>query len=142
MYWAILLIFVTIVIFALIRATTVTWADMAHYTSYAPKPPQIAKSDPTVKIKTPDEVTETIHKVADEMDYDAPRWLTRLAFCESSLNPQAKNKSGARGLFQIMPSHKDVSDDCAFDVECSTRWTIKQLTNGHASWWVCNDIIS
>ena len=87
-------------------------------------------------------VKEQIIAIAKDEGYEAPLWLARLAFCESSLNPQAKNAhSSALGLFQILDKHGLTSEQRT-SVDYSTRWTIKQLKAGHASWWSCSEIIS
>jgi hypothetical protein len=63
--------------------------------------------------------------------------LVNLAKCESSLNPQATNGQ-FRGLFQIGKYwHEDVTDECAYSIECSAQWTKEQLTI-HPEWWECN----
>jgi len=65
--------------------------------------------------------------------------LLDIAWCESRFNPAAKGDNGAsRGLWQIhRPSHPNVSDECAFDVECSTEWTIDQILKGNLKKWTC-----
>lgn len=70
-------------------------------------------------------------------------FLLDLAFCESSLNPKAtqaypNSNMKDRGLFQINNYyHPDVSDQCAYDVECSTIWTIEKIRDGKAYLWAC-----
>jgi len=87
-------------------------------------------------------VKAQILAIAEEEGYQAPLFLSRLAMCESGLNPLAKNKhSSALGLFQILDSH-GLTVEQRTDVDFATRWTIDQLMEGHASWWVCTDIIS
>lgn len=68
--------------------------------------------------------------------------LLDLAWCESRFNPLAKGDNGAsRGLWQIhKPSHPDVSDECAFNIKCSTEWTIDQILKGKLHQWTCAKI--
>ncbi len=40
----------------------------------------------------------------DRLDSNAEAWMYRVALCESTYNPHAINPSGARGLYQFMPS--------------------------------------
>lgn len=71
--------------------------------------------------------------------------LIKLAFCESSLNPNATNINQSdnhysvdRGLFQINSYyHPDLSAECVFDTECSARWTNEMITNGKGNLWTC-----
>lgn len=109
----------------------------------APVAPKSAQPQASGELSEAQEaVKEQVQAIAVEESYEAPRFLSRLAFCESSLNPSAKNpRSSALGLFQILDRH-GVSDECRTDVECSTRWTIKQLKAGHASWWACAELIT
>lgn len=65
----------------------------------------------------------------------------RIATCESGLNPNARNRSGASGLFQVMmPMHADLFDKPSdvFDPYANTRAAFS-LSNGGTSWsaWVC-----
>lgn len=104
--------------------------------------PEATKSQSGYLTPSQEAVKAQIIKIAKAEGYDAPLFLVRLATCESSLNPAAKNThSSARGLFQILKAHKDVSDECAFDTTCSTKWTISQLKLGHASAWECTALI-
>ena len=98
---------------------------------------------PTESIKpatrpTPKDVEAKIRQIAKDEGYTNVNFLVALAKCESTFRPWKDNDdSGARGLFQIMPAHKDVSNECAHDITCSTKWTIQQLKLGHASAWEC-----
>jgi soluble lytic murein transglycosylase-like protein len=54
--------------------------------------------------------------------------MVRIAEIESSLNPNAKNPSGASGLFQIMPFHEVKN---VLDPEVNARWTMKFTKQNH-----------
>jgi len=87
------------------------------------------------------DVAKTIY----ELNLDNSDVLIKLAFCESSLNPDATNVNRGlnhlsvdRGLFQINSYyHSDVSNECVFDTECSARWTDKMITSGNGNLWTC-----
>ena len=110
-----------------------------------PKMPQNAVLSPTegeqeVLVYNIDELTvrEQIEYIALLEDFDA-EYLIRLAFCESSLNPNAIGKLGEVGLYQYyLKFHPDVSRECALDVECSTRKTIEKLKQGKHHLWTCH----
>jgi len=95
------------------------------------------------------EVEFQIRAIADELNFKWPDYLVRLANCESGLNPRAVNDKGNnpkdskdRGLFQYNSYWQaKVSDDCAFDIDCSTRKTIEMINSGRQHLWVCNKII-
>lgn len=98
---------------------------------------RILSDKPDVEIK--------IREIADEMDFKWPDYLVRLAIYESSLNPKAihKNNNGTtdRGLFQWNdknPPLPGVDDKCAFDIDCSTRMTIKAINMGLQSRWMAD----
>lgn len=84
-------------------------------------------------------VGEKIRRIAREEGVD-PELAYRVAKCESSLNPQAMgiNETGSvdRGLFQWNDKfHPEISDNCAYDVECSVRAFCKAVKEDHLSWW-------
>jgi len=89
-----------------------------------------------VKVKT---VEEQIRDIARDEGVD-PDLAVRVAKCESGLNPSAVNKnidgSIDRGLYQWNSKwHPEITDKCAFDIECSTRAFCKAFKEGHLSWW-------
>lgn len=56
---------------------------------------------------------------------------------ESNYNPLAVGDDGnSRGLWMISSIYNpQVSDKCAFDVECSTAWAMKELAAGNKNKW-------
>lgn len=91
-----------------------------------------------------------IRAIAEEKGFKWADYLVRLANCESKLKPNNSNSKGNtpagsvdRGLFQINSYwHKEVSDSCAYDIRCSTEWTIGMIEAGRQSAWVCDRIIN
>ena len=62
--------------------------------------------------------------------------------CESKWNPEAmriNNGSIDRGLWQINSKfHKEVSNSCSFNYQCSTREAIKIIKKSGWTQWVCS----
>lgn len=94
-------------------------------------------------------VASRVVAIAREEKYDRLSFLLALADCESSLDPANSNTKGNnpswskdRGLF-MWNSHwqKDVSDTCAYNLDCATREAIKDLKAGRASQWMCTAIV-
>jgi hypothetical protein len=56
---------------------------------------------------------------------------------ESQHRPQATGDGGeSRGLWQINRIyHPEVSDRCAYDMECSTDWALQRILDGNANEW-------
>lgn len=106
--------------------------------TYAQNEPENIKIEP-VKILTPEEqMVEIISEVARQENYENTDLLINIAKAESQLNPNVRGKVDKRdrGLYQINSYYnKDVTDECAFDPWCSTRWTINELEAGHAWKW-------
>lgn len=89
-----------------------------------------------------EETTKRIRAIANYFEVD-PALAVRVALCESSLNPKAmlQNRTGSidRGLFQWNDFyHPEVSDKCAFNIECSTARFCQAVKSGNISWWDCS----
>jgi len=94
-------------------------------------------------------IAAKILAIAETQDFDRYSYLLALADCESSLDPARSNVKGNnpswskdRGLF-MYNNHwqKDVSDKCAYDLDCATKEAIKDIKAGYQSQWVCDGII-
>ena len=97
---------------------------------------------------------ETIRRVAGEMGFEEAENLVKIAKCESNLKPECEiinhpactnptNNSFDRGAFQWSRKyHPEISDECAYNVACSTKKVIDHITSG-GSWntWVCASIV-
>jgi len=91
----------------------------------------------------PMSVADRIRKVAKEEGYPYPEKLIKLAKCESSLNPKAKNVSRRErsyGVFQInLKAHRHITYEQATDVEWATRWSIGRIRkSGFRDWKICS----
>jgi len=115
-------------------------------------PPQVIQEEEKIEAtigKTPSqkEVEIEIRKIAKEKEFSNSDYLVKLAHCESSLNPQAVhlNNSGGsvdRGLFQWNNHYqKQISDQCAFDIRCSTERAIEKINAGGQGIWVCDKYV-
>jgi hypothetical protein len=56
---------------------------------------------------------------------------------ESRHHPEATGDGGdSRGLWQINKTwHPEVSDACAYDVPCSTHWSLERIRDGYVDEW-------
>ncbi len=56
---------------------------------------------------------------------------------ESRHHPEATGDGGdSRGLWQINKTwHPEVSDECAYDVTCSTHWSLQRIRDGYVDEW-------
>ena len=56
---------------------------------------------------------------------------------ESRHHPEATGDGGeSRGLWQINKEwHPEVSDACAYNVRCSTDWSLERIRDGYANEW-------
>lgn len=101
--------------------------------------PAIEKPDTVLKeeqdLSNTTSPVSLIKKVAIEEGFTDVNLLLRIAECESSLNPCAKNAtSSATGLFQILDMHGlSVEERC--NPEIATRWTINKINNGGLNAW-------
>lgn len=83
-----------------------------------------------------------IYAIAKEENFKWGDYAVRLAFAESSLNPKAinKNTNGTtdRGLFQWNSIHKQITDACAFSIDCATRTAFRYINDGKQGIWVAD----
>jgi hypothetical protein len=66
-----------------------------------------------------------------------PRVADWIVTHESQHHPEATGDGGeSRGLWQINKAwHPEVSDSCAYDVTCSTRWSLERIRDGYVDEW-------
>ena len=66
-----------------------------------------------------------------------PRVAEWIVSHESRHHPEATGDGGeSRGLWQINKAwHPEVSDTCAYDVTCSTDWSLDRIRAGYVDEW-------
>ncbi len=99
---------------------------------------------PMVEITNPLEVKAEILRLAKIHNFRWPAYLVALAKCESGFRSKVRGviKDDDRGLFQISKTyHPNVSDECAFNIACSTIWTMEKINEGKQSMWICDKLI-
>jgi hypothetical protein len=66
-----------------------------------------------------------------------PRISEWIVSHESSQRPEATGDGGdSRGLWQINKTwHPEVPDACAYDVSCSTHWSLERIRDGYVDEW-------
>jgi hypothetical protein len=66
-----------------------------------------------------------------------PRIAEWIVSHESAHHPEATGDDGqSRGLWQINHAwHPEVPDTCAYDVTCSTEWSLERIRAGYADEW-------
>jgi hypothetical protein len=66
-----------------------------------------------------------------------PRIAEWIVSHESRHHPEATGDGGeSRGLWQINKAwHPEVSDACAYDVTCSTNWSLERIRAGYVDEW-------
>ena len=101
----------------------------------------------------PRQIPDVIRSVAYDLDFSEVERLIKIGMCESRFNPvcsqinhpdctNAYNNSFDRGWFQISRKwHPEVSDECAVDIECATRESIRIINSRGFDEWACNSLI-
>lgn len=153
MLWTIVLTLLIIILFSFIGRTLLKAEEqpikqeIKSAWDYATEAEPYKKAEPfgdnsdveDLKPLTKKEIKIIIKAKADKSGINSDN-LIKLAICESSLNLFAFNgkdpAGGSKGLFQINGIHK-VGDECVYDLECSTNWTIKQIKKGKSKMWSC-----
>jgi hypothetical protein len=82
---------------------------------------------------TPQEYVQSASKAAGVN----PRIAEWIVSHESRHRPEATGDGGeSRGLWQIHRGwHPEVSDACAYDVTCSTDWSLERIRAGYVDEW-------
>jgi len=92
-----------------------------------------------------DEPVSIWQQISDITGGENVNVLYNLAKCESGLNVYAVGMNATnydRGFYQINSYyHAEVSDNCAFDLVCSTKWTNNMINAGQLHQWTCSDHI-
>ena len=105
---------------------------------------------PVAEDRTDLTVADQVRIIANEEGHSEwATYLVKLSYCESRHDINAKNDKGNnpassvdRGLFQYNSYwQSQVSDECAYDLDCSTRQTIKMIEAGKQHRWVCDKYV-
>lgn len=149
-----LLAAVSILAFTAIYFTAYAWEVLNPTSKIFPRATVVRAESKLVErlpetTKTIETVEQTIRRLAKEANFPWVNWLVKIANCESRLNPLATNNKGNtpkgstdRGLFMFSDYwHKEVSDECAFSTECSTKKAIELTLKGRQHEFICNQVI-
>ena len=104
-------------------------------------------SDEQLKVRI--ETETKIRQIAKEHNFQYTDYLIKLCDCESMLglkltNIIGNNPAGSidRGYFMYNSYwQKGVSDDCAYNLECSVKETINRINQGKQTLWACDKIV-
>ena len=95
---------------------------------------------PTREKPIPTDVKGMIAYYAEEYQVSAYQ-LEKTLFCESSLNPNAKNitsRERSYGVAQInLMAHTTITIEQATDPQFAIEWTAQQFAKGNAKIWTC-----
>lgn len=124
-------------------------AQEIQYVNYEPETPENAILSLSSEVSEPLSVEEQIRQIAEEENFKWIQYLVDLARCESRFDPNAVNTQGNnpswsvdRGLFQFNSYwHPEITDECAYSVDCSTKKTMELINAGLQSHWVCDRLI-
>ena len=93
-----------------------------------------------IELYTQDEVKQYIKSEAEKAGIVHVDILLKTISCESKFRQFAvnKNTNGTwdKGIWMINSIHR-VPDDCAFDLECSTKWAMQKIKERKFSPWTC-----
>jgi hypothetical protein len=139
------------ILFGAFFASTIVLGAIGTYTTkvMASDTSDVTVVRKEVVVVEPETVEQQIRRIAKEENFQWPDWLVKVSFCESRHNPFATNAKGNspagsvdRGLFMWNSyHHKEITDACAFSVDCSTREAIKLVLKGRQSEFICNKLI-
>jgi len=125
---------------------TIEKAEQVLAHKFNPKETEIEliKTEKGYKIKTPSDI---IREVAAKEKFSNPDYLIRLAYYESTLNSNAIskiNKDGSTdyGIFQWNSKNPPIpiTRECALDIRCATKMTIKAINLGMAHHWTADKL--
>jgi hypothetical protein len=120
----------------------IVWTSLGHAAEYtvtaSPIPSPVAPLEP-MPILTPRgrlAVRAYVQSAAKDAGVD-PRVADWIVTHESQHHPDATGDGGeSRGLWQINKAwHPEVSDACAYDVTCSTGWSLTRIRAGYVNEW-------
>lgn len=92
-------------------------------------------TETTKKLTVQERITKALNGEYNEL-------MLKLAQCESYTNEYFHgvntDRSVDRGVFAINDKQMpNVSDECAFNVECAAKYTLKRIKEGDSHLWLC-----
>jgi len=118
----------------------IIWTSLTYGAEYrvtgSPIPASIALLKATPNSHARLAVRAYVQSAAKTAGVD-PRVAEWIVSHESRDYPEATGDGGeSRGLWQINKSwHPEVSDACAYDVTCSTNWSLERIRAGYVDEW-------
>jgi hypothetical protein len=122
-----------------IYVLAIIWTSVAHATEFRATRGRIPASIRLLKAASSHQQLAVRAYVksaakAEGVDPSVAEWIVTH---ESQHHPEATGDGGdSRGLWQINKAwHPEVSDACAYDVTCSTRWSLQRIHDGYVDEW-------
>ena len=120
----------------------IVWTTLGHAAGYAgaegPVPVRVALLPVRAMIAPHGRLAVRAYVQSAAKDAGVnPRVADWIVTHESQHHPDATGDGGeSRGLWQINKAwHPEVSDACAYDVTCSTRWSLERIRDGYVDEW-------
>ena len=156
-YWcgvSVFLSFVQLFGFGSCRIGFLNSASVAKAVMAEPAVPAMAdRGEGTKQVPPARQIPDVIRSVASDLDFYEVDRLIKLGMCESRFKTvcgeinhpdctNTYNNSFDRGWFQISRKyHSEVSDECAVDIECATKESIRIIRKRGFDEWACNSLI-
>jgi len=120
----------------------IVWTSFTHAAEYRFKGNAIGTSVTLAKVKATSARREQLEarayvQSASKSAGVNPRVAEWIVSHESRHHPEATGDGGeSRGLWQINKAwHPEVSDTCAYDITCSTDWSLERIRAGYVDEW-------
>jgi hypothetical protein len=125
-----------------IYVLAIVWTSFTHAAEYRVKGNAIPASVTLAKVRATSnrraqlEAQAYVQSASKSAGVN-PRVAEWIVSHESRHHPEATGDGGeSRGLWQINKAwHPEVSDTCAYDVTCSTDWSLERIRAGYVDEW-------
>ena len=125
-----------------VYALAIVWTSYTHAAEFRAVVKPVLSSDVQAKFagnrapRGPLAVRAYVQKAAKASGVN-PSVAECIVAHESRHHPEALGDGGeSRGLWQINKEwHPEVSDACAYNVKCSTDWSLERIRDGYADEW-------
>ena len=125
-----------------IYVLAIVWTSFTHAAEYTLKGNAIPTSVTLERVKATSTRRAQLEarayvQSASEAAGVNPRIAEWIVSHESRHHPEATGDGGeSRGLWQINKAwHPEVSDTCAYDITCSTDWSLERIRAGYVDVW-------